>query len=49
MKWEVTEDLLNARLAYERIEGTDGKGTPGESGFAKASNDGQIIAAFRIP
>ena len=27
IRWEITEDTLIARLAYERIDGTDGKGT----------------------
>jgi hypothetical protein len=47
IKWEVTETLLNARLAYERIEGTDSKGANIE-GFKKTVNDGQIIASFVI-
>ncbi len=40
--WEVTEDLLLGRLAYERIEGTDGKGVGGPT------PDGQIVVAYRI-
>jgi uncharacterized protein DUF4953 len=41
IRWEVTEDLLLGRLAYERIEDTDGQGV-GET------NDGQVIYAFTI-
>src|SRR6266404_6176103 len=26
VRWEITEETLNARLSYERITGTDGKG-----------------------
>src|SRR5215831_20521464 len=26
IRWEITEDTLNARLSYERIAGTDSKG-----------------------
>src|SRR5688572_11090831 len=36
IKWTVQEDLLIARLAYERIEGSDGKGA------GKATNDGIV-------
>jgi hypothetical protein len=42
MKWQVTEDLLLGRLAYERIEGSDGKGA------GSATNDGVIVVAFKI-
>jgi len=42
IRWQITEDYLFARLAYERVEGSDGKGA------GKATNDGQIVAAFRI-
>jgi hypothetical protein len=42
MKWQITEDTLLGRLAYERIEGSDGKGV------GKATNDGTIVVAFRI-
>lgn len=48
IKWEVTENVLNARLAYERIEGTDTKGTTDPGGYKKAANDGQIVASFLI-
>jgi hypothetical protein len=27
VRWEITEDALNARLSFERISGTDGAGT----------------------
>ena len=42
VKWQVTENLLIARLAYERIQGSDGKGT------GKATNDGIVVAAYPI-
>ncbi len=41
IKWEITEDYLNARLTYELIEGSDGKGS-------RTTDDGQIVASFRI-
>jgi hypothetical protein len=41
VRWEITEDLLIARLAYERIEGSTGNGV-------EQTNTGQIAAAFRI-
>ena len=42
VRFEVTEDYLFARLAYERIDGSDGKGA------GKATVNGQIVAAFKI-
>jgi len=42
VKWQVTEDLLIARLAYERITASDGKGA------GKTTQDGVIVAAFKI-
>jgi hypothetical protein len=45
LKWEVSENFLIGRLAYEQIEGTDGKGKrPGLSG----KNEGQIAYMYRI-
>lgn len=41
IRWEVTQDLLIARLTYERIENTDGKG-------ARRTPDGQAVAAYAI-
>ncbi len=41
IRWEITEDLLLARLTYERIDHTDGKGL-------RRTPDGQIVAAYRI-
>lgn len=41
IRWEITEDLLVARLTYELIDGTDGRGT-------HRTPDGQIVAAFGI-
>jgi len=40
VRWEVTEDLLLARLAYDRIDGT--------SGEIEEGTEGQIVAAFAI-
>ncbi len=40
--WQITEDLLLARMAYERVEGTDGKGV------GKKTDEGIIVAAFAI-
>ncbi|WP_437670938.1 hypothetical protein [Sorangium sp. So ce131] len=48
IKWEITENQLNARLAYERIEGTDGKGNSYNGLTKKATNDGQIVASYAI-
>ncbi len=42
MKWQITEDTLLGRLAYERIESTDGRGA------GPATNDGTVVVAFRI-
>jgi hypothetical protein len=41
VRWEITEDMLLARLAYERIEGATGNGV-------EETKTGQIAAAFRI-
>ncbi len=42
VKWQITQDLLIARLSYERIPGSDGKGV------GKVTQDGVIVAAFAI-
>ncbi len=42
IRWQITENYLFARLAYERVKDSDGKGA------GKAVVDGQIVAAFRI-
>jgi len=42
IKWQITEDMLIGRLAYERIEGADGKGV------GKATNNGTVVMAFPI-
>ncbi|MDP1829643.1 MAG: hypothetical protein Q8L48_40635 [Archangium sp.] len=42
VKWQVTETLLIARLAYERVKDSDGKG------IGKATNDGIVVAAYPI-
>jgi len=58
IRWEITETKLIARLAYELVEGTDGKGTTGGArndeprtagkAPARATSDGQIVASFAI-
>jgi hypothetical protein len=42
IRWQITEDRLIGRLAYERINGSDGMGAGMET------NDGQVIYAFNI-
>lgn len=41
VRFEITENLLVARLTYELVEHTDGKG-------ARRTPDGQVVAAFAI-
>jgi hypothetical protein len=41
VRFEITQDLLIARLTYELVEHTDGKGT-------RRTPDGQLVAAFTI-
>ena len=41
VRWEITENLLLARLTYERIDNTDGKGV-------RRTPDGQAVAAYTI-
>jgi len=48
IRWEITEETLNARLSYERITGTDGKGNQYSGVQPKATNDGQIVASYHI-
>ena len=48
IRWEITEDTLNARLSYDRITGTDDKGNQYSGVQPKASNDGQIVASYKI-
>lgn len=48
IRWEITENALNARLSYERIKGSDNKGNQFEGNVPKAANDGQIVASYRI-
>ncbi|HMF44374.1 MAG TPA: hypothetical protein VKQ32_27060, partial [Polyangia bacterium] len=48
IRWEITEQTLNARLSYERITGTDGRGDQYNGVQLKASNDGQIVASYKI-
>lgn len=59
VRFEITQDKLLARLAYELVEGTDGKGTNGPArndeprpaagkSPSRTTTDGQIVAAFKI-
>jgi len=60
VRWEITDTKLIARLAYELIDGTDGKGTAGgarndeprpaegQKAPARPATDGQIVASFAI-
>ena len=48
IKFEITEDKLNARLSYERISGTDNKGNSYSGVQRKPANDGQIVASYKI-
>jgi hypothetical protein len=41
IKWEITEDLLLARLTYEAIEDADGHGS-------RTTNNGTVVAAYAI-
>lgn len=41
IRWEITEELLIARLTYERIDDSDGKGV-------RRTPDGQAVAAYEI-
>lgn len=45
IRWDISENMLFARLSFERIGNTDGKGK-GKSTTGK--QDGQIIAAYKI-
>lgn len=42
IKWDIQEDKLIARLTYELIEDSDGKGS------GPTSTDGQVVAVYRI-
>jgi hypothetical protein len=48
VRWEITEGYLNARLSYERISTSDGKGNQIDGLVKKKANDGQIVASYRI-
>jgi hypothetical protein len=48
IRWEITEERINARLSYERISGTDDKGNALDGVTPKASNDGQIVASYAV-
>ena len=41
VKWEITEDFLNARQTYEDIDGVDGHGS-------RTTNNGKVIASYSI-
>ncbi len=48
IRWEITENYLNARLSYERIANTDGKGNMTDGVIKKTTEDGQIVASYKI-
>ncbi|MFO0759120.1 MAG: hypothetical protein U0359_21690 [Byssovorax sp.] len=48
IRWQITEDHLIARLAYERIKDSDAKGLTHDGLVKKTTNDGQIVASYRI-
>ncbi|MBK7581429.1 MAG: hypothetical protein IPI67_14605 [Myxococcales bacterium] len=41
VKWEILEDVLNARMTYEEIEGSDGHGN-------RKTNTGRVIGSWHI-
>jgi hypothetical protein len=41
VKWEITEEYLNARLTYETINGVDGHG-------ARTTNTGKVLGSYKI-
>ena len=43
IRWEVQENLLLARKSYEYVDGSDGRGRPGQP-----TQNGLIVAAYRI-
>jgi hypothetical protein len=55
VRWEVTEDMLLARRAYQEVEGADNRGIPkedwdkheGDKTFSKTAT-GTIVAAYKI-
>lgn len=48
VRWEITENLLLARKAYQIADGEDDKGTKTNAkGFAKTPN-GTVVAAYKI-
>ena len=42
LRWQITETTLLGRLAYERVDGTDGRGA------GRATEDGVIVVAYPI-
>lgn len=48
IRWEITENYLNARLSYERVQNSDGKGNLVDGLVKKTTNDGQIVASYKI-
>lgn len=42
LRWQITEDTLLGRLAYERVAGTDGMGA------GRATEDGVVVVAYPI-
>lgn len=48
VRWEITENYLNARLSYERVSNSDGHGNQIDGLVKKKVNDGQIVASYRV-
>ena len=48
VRWEITENYLNARLSYELVSNSDGKGNLVNGLVKKTTNDGQIVASYKI-
>ncbi len=48
IRWEITENYLNARLSYELVANSDGKGNLTDGLVKKTTNDGQIVASYKI-
>jgi hypothetical protein len=51
VRWSIEEKYLLGRLAYERIKGTDGAGTPKPAAgdaTSRKNNDGEVVYKFPI-
>ena len=48
IRWEITEDALNARLSYEVVSGTDASGESLNGVQPSTTSAGQIVASYKI-